>query len=912
MTISSTGLISGLDTASIIDQLMAIEQKPVTAAQNRKELLGSQKTAFQDINAKLLSLKLSADAFVNTSTFGVKKATSSNPSVMSATANTAAPIGTYLFSVSRLVSTQQLVTRGFTDPDTTALGLDTTMKFESAAARLDREVELSDLNGFIGVQRGSVRITDRSGESADVDLSKAVTLSDVITAINNASGINVTASVEGDHLKLTDNTGSVVSNLIVANLGSTQTATSLGIAGNSAGGTTLTGSNINSIIGTTPLSVLNDGHGVRPAGTGQDDITITDGTSTFNVSFFGDTKISDVIASINGATGNTSVTASIASDGVSLQLSGAAGVTVTAVNGSKAGTDLGLIGSGGATYQGGRILAALNSKLLKNISNATVTAGQVRFQTVGGVDQTLDLSNASSFSDVVSTINNAAVGITAKINNSGNGLTLTAADGTDLTVSDTTGNLASSLHLSGTFTGGSAEGGDVDFAWVSENTRLASLNGGKGVKSGKFTLTDSAGVKSTVDLASITTLDDVISLINSRPTSITASINSTGDGLLLTDTAGGASKMTVAESGSSTAKDLGILGTDDDADGKIDGSYEKSVTIAAADTLQDVADKINSAAVGVGVTVINDGSASAPYRLSINSKASGSDGRILMDDGGLDLGASTLVKGSDAVVFFGSADPAQAVLLTSSTNSLTNTIQGVTIDLKGTSSDVASLSIGADNDAIVASVQKFVDSFNSVTSQINSLDSYNTDTQQSGLLLGDPTLGSIKSKLLRSILKQYSDVTSRYTRLTEIGITIGDKSQLQFNETKFREALATDSSAVQQLFSLKTQAAGQAEEIVPGVTIPASSASVTAKGIGATYQEILTRITDSVNGTLTTTTTGLDSQMALLDGRITQLNALLAAKRSRLETQFNNMELALAKLQSQQSSLSSLTALANG
>ena len=908
---SGIGLISGIDTASIVDQLVAIEARPRDLVQQRVDILTAQKTGYLDINARLLALQTSADNFVKTQQFGAKQATSTNTNVLSASADADAPLGTYQFTVSRLVSTHQMISRGFADSDTTAVAsADTTLRFESAAARLDREVELAELNGGAGVSRGTIRITDRSGDTADVNLSRAVTLDDVVTEINNAAGVAVTASVDGDQLVITDNTGATASNLVIANVGDTGTATSLGIAGNSGGTDVVTGTQINRITETTTLSALNDRRGVRALGSGQNDFSVNDGTSNFNVSLDGATDVQDVLDAINNATGNTSVTAAIAADGVSIELTGNANITVSALAGSKAASDLGIEGTGGATFTGDRVLASLGSKLIRNVaSGSSISAGIVNFDTGSGV-QAVDLSSAKSFADVISLINDAGAGVTASLNNAGNGIEIEADNGASLTIADSTGDLAASLNLAGTFADGSVDGGDLDFAYITENTRLDSLNGGRGVKAGEFTITDSQGVSATVDLTQgEKTLSQVIAEINSRPTGITASINATGDGLLLTDTAGGSLDMTVAEAGSTTAADLGILGTADG--GTIDGSFEKTVEITAGDTLEDLADKINAADIGATVTVINDGSESAPFRLSITAGESGRDGRVMFDDGGLGLNSTTLVKGRDAVVFFGSSNPAEAVLLTSSTNSLTNTIDGVSITLAGVSENPVSLTVSRNTDQIVDSVSTYVEAYNGLMGRINSLDSYDSESEERGLLLGDPTLATIRRQMISSVTQSYSDVDGRYTRLAQVGVTIGADSKLELDEAKLREAITTDLEAVTELFSLKTEEAAEDEEIVPGVTVPSDSVkNVTAKGFGASLQELLDGFTDSINGLLKTKTDSIDSQIEISNDRIESLNKLLVAKRQRLESQFAAMEMALAQIQAQQSSLQTLASLA--
>ena len=102
-----------------------------------------------------------------------------------ATATTSAPKGTFNFVVDRLVATHQLISQGYTDASTSAIGAGT-IRIDSAASRLVENDRLDTLNGGTGVQRGSIRITDRSGASATIDLTKAIRLDDVLVAIGHA------------------------------------------------------------------------------------------------------------------------------------------------------------------------------------------------------------------------------------------------------------------------------------------------------------------------------------------------------------------------------------------------------------------------------------------------------------------------------------------------------------------------------------------------------------------------------------------------------------------------------------------------------------------------------------------------------------------------------------------------------
>jgi flagellar capping protein FliD len=91
---------------------------------------------------------------------------------------------------------------------------------------------------------------------------------------------------------------------------------------------------------------------------------------------------------------------------------------------------------------------------------------------------------------------------------------------------------------------------------------------------------------------------------------------------------------------------------------------------------------------------------------------------MIVDTGSFDLGLTQIDKGNDARVFYGSTDPAQGVLLTSSRNTLDSVLTGVTIDLKTVSQNPVTLTIARNNEGIETAVTTFVDAFNSLIDRI--------------------------------------------------------------------------------------------------------------------------------------------------------------------------------------------------
>ncbi len=254
------------------------------------------------------------------------------------------------------------------------------------------------LNGDQGVQLGSIQITDAAGHTANVDLSNAYTVNDVLNAINDNGVADVTASTDGGHLVLTDTSGGSGS-LTVANLNGDQTATDLGINQTSSNGT-ITGQNVYQAEAGTALSQINDGNGIYTPGSSPDlAITLSDGT-TLDVGLSGAATVGDVLNGINNASGNNgNLVASLVNGGIQLtDNSGGSGtLTVADENGASAVQSLGLnVAASGNTISGQPLLAGINSVLLQNLNGGQgiTQTGEIQLQDRTGQTATIDLTGA--------------------------------------------------------------------------------------------------------------------------------------------------------------------------------------------------------------------------------------------------------------------------------------------------------------------------------------------------------------------------------------------------------------------------------------------------------------------------------------------------------------------------------------
>lgn len=995
---SGVGLVSGLDYQSIVDQLLAIDARPRDQIIARMGRLDAQRTAYADLAARISAMIAHLNNLARPTTFRTSTASSSNDAVLTASAGASAAPGAYQFNVLSLATTHQLVSGRFRAADE-PLGIGS-FSIESGAARVNRSTRLDDLNGGQGVSRGRIRLQDRGGAAAEIDLRDAITLDDVVSRVN-AAGIGIQAAVRGDSLVLNDTTTGTGAMLVQEIDGGT-TAADLGLLNATPTDGVITGQSLMYMTPATSLSMLRDGLGIRTS-RGGDDFRISAGSSEFQVDLSGLLKVDTKLARLNSGRGVELGTVRVTTrDGVQseIDLTGATtiadvqqrlqtvnGVTVTVsgqglilVDGTNAGSnstgltiedvsghaarDLGIAGSadaqtarisgrrvvqvatvadvlaainhasgndgsltariaaGGQRIEilnggggmrlspgqsraledlglpigdfqddivtGQRLVSGANSVLLSSLNGGAGLALGALTISSGNASAQVDLSGAQTLAEAVERIQQAAdangIAVNVGYHRSGTRLQVTSRDGmSNVTIS---GAASDALGLSGT--GISLRGADLERRYVNENTTLSSLNQGRGVSLGSIRITNGSGSSAVLNLQSNPpqTLQDVIDAIGALNISVRAEINATGDGLRLIDESAGTGRLIVADESGTGARDLNIAGESSGEDGVrfIDGSYEYVIDAGASGTLNDLATRIgrtNLAQAGV----LNDGGANNPFRLNITSRATGAIGELIIESDDPLLNFSTLTRAQDALVSAGGAAGGAGILITSSTNQIENTVGGLNLDLHRTSSEPVTIEVSQNIDAAIAAFKSLVEGFNAAIDRVSQNSSFNSETEQRGILLGEFAPREAQRRLFNLFSQAIPGASGVIRRLSDAGIKIGAGSKLEFDETKFREAYSADPNAVVSFFTHAERGAGK----------------YIADGLKA--------ITDP-DGLLDRRSDTLGDLKESLQSRVDRYNQRLARKREQLLRRFHSMEQTMALLQGQQASLSSFASLA--
>lgn len=613
---SSVGLITGIPIQDTVDQLISLASRPRNQIASRNQSLQSERAAIDRLSSLTLSTQFSLNKLNLSRTFSARAAQSSDSTAVDARVQTGATpsAGSYQFTPLKLATSHQVVSSRIDDISDLGSG---SLSFRYGG-HVDKGVPLSDLNGGDGFDVGQIKITDRAGQTAVVDLRGAQSIDDVIESINKTSELDVVASTSGDRLVITDSSGED-GTLRVREVDGGSTAASLGIF-QTAAGDTVTGEDIYGLSDKTSLASLNDGLGVRVTD-GTDDeaadlaITLADGTEAA-VDLSGLTDLGAALEAINDNEDLAGkLTASINADGNGLVLtdtSGGAGeLVVSDANDSTAATDLGIATeAGGTTLNGDRLISRLKDTLVGNLQSLDgIELGSIEItDRASSTPVAVDLSSAETLGEIIDAINGSAASVTASFNDARNGIIITdesGGNGSLVVTNGASGTAADALGLTVDSAATAIDGGSLGRQAISKATRLEDFNGG--VSARDIRLTDSSGASSTIQVQETDndaeTIGDVIDRINASPVGVVASLNEAGDGILLTDTAGGEGVLSVAEVGSgSTAADLGLIGdsTKVDSEGRqvIDGTTGFSV---------DLSDLDNSA-TSTSLASLNDGS----------------------------------------------------------------------------------------------------------------------------------------------------------------------------------------------------------------------------------------------------------------------------------------------------------------
>ena len=400
------------------------------------------------------------------------------------------------------------------------------------------------------------------------------------------------------------------------------------------------------------------------------------------------------------------------------------------------------------------------------------------------------------------------------------------------------------------------------------------------IKSAISTLRDLAA-----KLASASTWSQTVT--NSSSTAVSASSNNSAAGTYSVEVQKLASVQTIATGTAvplSTTLGAGTLHIELGTWGAGQTSFTPStaasavdVAIAATDTLAEIRDKINGAGAGVTALVMTDASGS---RLLIRSNASGAANGF-RTSGFAPLGfdpSSGVATMTQSQAASDAAATINGLAVTSTSNTLSNIVDGLTLNFSALTTAPVTVNVVADTDALKKTITDFAAAYTAVNQLIATDTKYNPTAKQGGILQGDSAAVGLQRQL-RTLAGSASGASATYAHLSDAGVELQADGSMTVNASKLGNALGN---------------LGELKKMFSNSNLLDPSQDGFAKAFRIATDSIL-----GIDGALTTRTDGLGKQLQRNQSDQDALQVRLDATEKRLRAQYTALDATMAVLTSQ-------------
>ena len=285
-------------------------------------------------------------------------------------------------------------------------------------------------------------------------------------------------------------------------------------------------------------------------------------------------------------------------------------------------------------------------------------------------------------------------------------------------------------------------------------------------------------------------------------------------------------------------------------------------------TVSTLADSINKLNLGVTASVMNDASGS---RLVLVSNTTGGTGDLTLT-GQLKLASDGTtvnfgnISGQDASLSI------DGVPIISPTNTVTNALTGVTLNLVSASANTpVQLTIAPDTSKITSAVNDFVTSYNTIIQAINAQFTVPPDGGSAPPLEANTSLRVLQSDLLSEMTYSMTG-NNGITSLASLGITMNNDGTLSTDSTKLADVLQNNFSDFQNFFQ---------------------SVDSSNQGFGYHLGNDLLNLTDPTQGLLNVELTQNTASQKMLTDQINSFEDQLAVTQQQLTTQYSKVDAAL-------------------
>ncbi len=216
----------------------------------------------------------------------------------------------------------------------------------------------------------------------------------------------------------------------------------------------------------------------------------------------------------------------------------------------------------------------------------------------------------------------------------------------------------------------------------------------------------------------------------------------------------------------------------------------------------------------------------------------------------------------------GSVIKLNGITINNDSNTVTNAVGGVTLTLSKVTTSATTLSVSQDKTSTMsAALASIVKVYNDLNTNIRNLGSYNADTKQGGILLGNSTLRMVSSSIRNAFQSTIAGSTGNYKRLSDLGLAIQKDGSIVFDSSKLSAATSADFASVATLAS----------------TFGTTAKTLTGGMLGT-------------DGSITSATNGAKASIKSIDKQREVLSARLIQIEARYRRQFSSLDTLIASM----------------
>lgn len=304
-----------------------------------------------------------------------------------------------------------------------------------------------------------------------------------------------------------------------------------------------------------------------------------------------------------------------------------------------------------------------------------------------------------------------------------------------------------------------------------------------------------------------------------------------------------------------------------------------NVTIAAGDSLGDIASKISASGTRVAASLMNDGSG---YRLALQGLDTGASNAFTITETGTSFGFTNYRPAQDAVF------EVDDIPMTRASNQVTGAIGGVTLALTKVTTTPATITISSDTGSLKQKINALVSAYNDVVNAGHAAAGFGSATASNPVLQADGAIRTSLHRINDVVTGAVPGATGVYRTLYAIGMSLNNDGTLTFDGAKLDAAMAADPTGVRRLF--------------------VTDVSIGATGVMKTLTDAVDKLTTGQGAPIKARLDSLSAQSKRLADSQTEIQTRVDSYQTQLQKQFSAMDQIVGKYKTMANALTGVFA----